>query len=44
MMNFEYLINELRNDSAVFKPLKDSDYDAIIRLVEDKDNIVKFIG
>ena len=44
MTHFEYIINELRNESIVFKPLKESEYEAIIRLVENKDLSIKFIG
>ena len=44
MENFEYLVNELRSSSTIFKPLRDYEYNAITRLVEDKDPSIRFIG
>ena len=41
---FTYLVEELRSESLMIKPLKNLEYDAVINLAENKDSTVQFIG
>ena len=41
---FTYLVEELRSESLMIKPLKNLEYDAVINLAENKDPTVQFIG
>lgn len=44
MQSFDYICNELRDESLMLKPMTEKDYDFVRGLASDKEPFLQFIG